>query len=177
MNNNRRLGAAGLLFIIIGVLLLLRTTGVIVSVSHLWPSLLIVLGVASILKFFFVKNRRLSISLGIVLCLWGIILIIANIVGPGMAFYRIWPVFPMGAGAVLFFFGYGKKASKYYSFSIPGIAIFLMSVFFLLFSLDIIKDDFRMFVVKWWPVLFIILGFSFFILSVFDKRDMDGDDK
>ncbi|MEM5948797.1 DUF5668 domain-containing protein [Spirochaetia bacterium 38H-sp] len=175
---NRRLGVAGLVFTIIGVVLLLRTTGIVVSMTHLWPSLLIILGISSILfKFFFVKSRKISIALGIVLCFWGVMLILSNVIGPSLSLGRIWPIFPMGVGIVLFFYGYGRKPSRYYSFSIPGIAIFFMSVFFMLFSLDVIKDDFKLFVIRWWPVLFITLGISLFVLSVFDRGDKRPDDK
>lgn len=83
---------------------------------------------------------------------------------------QIWPLMVMVSGLVLIptaIYKYGRINSR---FLVPAIMIFSMGVFFLLFSLDIIKAGFVAFAAVWWPLFFILGGLSLVALFFYGKK-------
>ncbi len=87
-------------------------------------------------------------------------------------FSQIWPIMVIVSGIVLVpteIYKTGKVSNR---FLVPAIVISSMGVFFLLFSLDIIKESFVEFASQWWS-LFFILGGLFLVALFFYGRKKD----
>lgn len=91
----------------------------------------------------------------------------------GLISYRlsqIWPIMVIVSGLVLIpteIYKSGRITSR---FVVPSIMISSMGVFFLLFSLDIIKERFVEFASHWWPLFFILGGLSLVALFFYSKK-------
>jgi hypothetical protein len=149
---------AGVAFLLAGTVLLLWTAGYLGRLVNLWPIVLIIVGIALLYLVFQREGPEAYVFLGTLATLLGVMVLLLNTVMSKVTLERIWPVFMTITGVSLL--AYGSKKRGYYrmSLTIPAVAIIVLSVIFLPFSLDIIQRDFVEFVGTWWPALLIIVG-------------------
>ncbi len=161
----------GVLFTLVGAVLLLRSLGFLPRLAALWPLLLIVSGMLLLYLVFVVKRGPESyVFLGLILGLGGVVLFLMNTVLTTVGMERIWPIFMTITGLSLFMYGMQKHGDARISLTIPGAAIVILSFVFLPFSLELMKQSFVRFVTEWWPILFIILGIV--LIAIYVARDL-----
>lgn len=145
-------------FSLLGILLLLRTTGNLLTYSALWPVFLIVLG---LLLLYFALVRGASeryILLGMVCTLIGVYYLLSKTILSEKDLRKFWPVFMTIVGISLIPYGYKKSGNARIVLLVPAWVIISLSLIFLFFSLGLTETPFRAFIAKWWPAVFIIAG-------------------
>jgi len=155
----------GVIFLFLGASLLLRTTGNLNGVLALWPIVLVFLGVSLLFKVYFRDGRESYVFAGLFLFLAGAFLLIVNTQILDIKLRQIWPFFMLFAGFSLLAYGLKSSGSAKARMMIPALSIILLSAVFLLFSLGVVNVSLRLFVVMWWPAIFVFAGI---ILIVFD---------
>jgi hypothetical protein len=166
----RKMLIAGAIFLIAGGALLLRTTGFLTANFSLWPAALVFTGVLLLHRVYFRRGADAHVFSGIFLSLAGSFLLVLNTGVLESDFRQFWPLFMLFAGVSLFFFGLKKKGSARLRMTIPALAIVLLSLLFLLFSLRIVSIRLRDFVVIWWPGILIFAGGMLIILDILVER-------
>ena len=159
----------GTVFSLLGILLLLRTTGNLPTYSSLWPVFLIILG---LLLLYFAMVRGASeryILLGMVCTLIGIYFLLSKTILSEKDLKKFWPVFMTIVGVSLIPYGYKKRGNPRIALLVPSWAIIVLSFVFLFFSLGLTDTPFRSFINRWWPVVFIIVGVVL-LLSYFKRK-------
>ena len=149
------------MFVLIGVILQLWNLGLIPRVEALWPVLLIVAGLWFLYEGFLRSRRDAYVFIGMFGLLLGLFLLLAATVLSPLALSSIWPVFMTITGLSLFAYGWRRPYGTRMSFTVPGIAIVVISLVFLLFSLDIVARSFSRIVAVYWPGLLIVAGIVF----------------
>jgi hypothetical protein len=81
-------------------------------------------------------------------------------------FQRIWPVFMTIAGLSLLAYSFTRRRNHRAVTMVPASAMIVLSLLFLLFSLDIVETSFIVFVSRWWPSLLVFLGAVFLYRGV-----------
>jgi len=156
----------GALCVLAGALFLLQTRGHIPSVSALWPVAPLLGGIFILYQSFVKQGSNKYSFVGMVCLLLGIFFLLTNTVLTDASLRKWWPIFMTILGIALLPLGYRLKGHSRSAVLVPGYAITILSVFFLIFSLDLTDRSLLDFVSKWWPFLFIIIG-GFFIISFF----------
>lgn len=112
------------------------------------------------------NTRRLhQIFIGFELCFWGIAVMLRELKILPYTFIQWWPMIGVTAGIFLFIAGMVKYQRLQFGYVIPSISFFLMGIWFMLFSLKIIKVSFRIVALVGGP-LFIIMA-AIFIIAFF----------
>lgn len=164
------LAIVGLLFILVGSVLLLKTTGFIKQIEILWPLLSILSGII-VLYFVFLRGVAPRYSIvGIFFTLSGIVYLLLVTIFHERELEQIWPVFMCIVGISITLYGFLKKAATRRLFLVPGITLIIISLIFLPFSLQLIEKSLLTFVVVWWPLFLIIIGVDM-IVAFFIRRN------
>lgn len=71
---------------------------------------------------------------------------------------ELWPASIEIAALCLLFTGFAKEKKIKTAFGVPSLSLAVMGALFLLFSLDIIKTPFSVFISLWWPLFLAGLG-------------------
>ena len=71
---------------------------------------------------------------------------------------ELWPASIEIAALSLLFTGFAKEKKIKTAFGVPSLSLAVMGALFLLFSLDIIKTPFSVFISYWWPLFLAGLG-------------------
>ena len=166
----RKMLIAGSIFLVAGGALLLRTTGFLTANLSLWPTVIVLIGLMLLHRVYFKNGADAHIFSGIFLILVGAFLLVLNTGVLESDFKQFWPLFMLFAGVSLFFFGLKKNGAARLGMTIPAVAIILLSLFFLLFSLQIVSMSLRRFVVVWWPGILVFAGGMLIILDVLMER-------
>ena len=154
----RRRVQLGIALIVGGAALLLVTTGTVSIGALLLPMVVIVVGVVLLARAFMPDGREGNVFAGTFLVLLGGFLLLRESALAAVEIGMIWPIFMTIGGLALVAYGLKKGPESRMNLVVPGIAIILLSVLFLLFSLDIITVSLATVVVRWWPVLFVGIG-------------------
>ena len=171
----RKMLIAGMIFLVAGGALLLRTTGFLTANFSLWPVVLILVGLFLLHRVFFKNGADAHVFSGIFLILVGAFLLVLNTGVLESDFKQFWPLFMLFAGVSLFFFGLKKRGTARLRMTIPAVTISLLSLFFLLFSLQIVSVSLRRFVVIWWPGILVFAGIMLIVLDILvDHRERGG---
>ncbi|MBP5602267.1 MAG: hypothetical protein J6X78_06020 [Treponema sp.] len=160
------IGVAIILFLIISAILiqqfesnlLLNTFSILAAIFGLCVT---IIGIG------FTKKIH-QIFMGLELLFWGtgIWLRLCNYIP--FAFVEVWPVIGVSAGIFLFIAGIIRYKKLLFRYFIPSITLFLLGVWFMLFSLKIIKISFRDVAIVGGPLFFIMSGIfiiGFFLLQ------------
>ena len=145
-------------FVLVGVVLLLWNLGMIPRVESLWPVLLIIAGLWFLYEGFLRRRRDAYVFIGMFALLLGVFLLLTATVLSPVTLSSIWPVFMTITGVSLFAYGGRRPWGSRMSFTVPGTAITLISLVFLLFSFGIVDRSFSRLVAVYWPVLLIVAG-------------------
>jgi hypothetical protein len=160
----------GVISLLFGLSLLLKTTGYLSGLLSLWPVLLVLLGMSLLYRVFFKGGYESYVFAGLFLVLVGAFILILNTGAFDAGFRQIWPLFMLFAGVSLFAYGMKRKGNAQARMIIPSVAIIFLSLIFLLFSLRIVSMSFRRFVVTWWPVILVAAGVVLIGLDIFMAR-------
>ena len=148
----------GVLILITGVVLLLRTTGYINNIEALWPVLLIIVGVFFLYNFLFRGSAPRNLFYSSLFILAGIFSLLLNTLFSGTELMEVWPIFMSIIGISITLYGLKKRGGTRVALLIPGITLIILSLVFLPFSLDFIDKRIRSFALIWWPFLLILIG-------------------
>jgi len=149
-------------FFLVGIGLLLVTTGLLPRYEDLWPIPLTLLG---LLFIYLVRVNSAPpgyIVPGILFSLGGFLLTLRSLLTPYFAMDRIWPLFMTIAGLSLTIYGRKLKGSFRVKIIVPAVFMIILSLLFLPFSLNLIRENFSSVVTAWWPLLFIFLSIGLF---------------
>ncbi len=112
------------------------------------------------------NTKRLhQIFIGFELLFWGTFVVLYELKILPYTFIQWWPMIGVTAGIFLFIAGMVKYQRLQFGYVIPSISFFLMGIWFMLFSLKIIKVSFRIVALVGGP-LFIIMA-AIFIIAFF----------
>lgn len=148
----------GVGLILIGLTLLLVTTGVIPLGANALPVAMVIVGVVLLMRAFRPGGREINIFSGTFLSLSGTFFILQQSVLTRTELRSLWPVFMTFGGTALLVYGLRKGRHYRFSLTLPGAAIIALSLLFLLFSLDVIEQSLAALTVQWWPIIFVPLG-------------------
>jgi len=152
----------GIAFILVGIVLLSWTLELFPEffawLLSLWP---IPLMAAGLILLYFVylksKNDRLILP-GMILLLTGIFFLLYNTIIPEKSLEKIWPAFMDIAGLSLLPYAFKKTYRVRIGLIISAITLIILSIIFFPFSLKLIGSDFIHFIIRWWPVVLILVG-------------------
>jgi hypothetical protein len=162
----RKMLIAGIIFLVAGGALLLRTTGFLHANLSLWPVGLVLIGLYLLYRVYFKNGADAHIFSGIFLILMGGFILVLNTGVLESDFKQFWPFFMLFTGVSLFFFGLKKKGAAMPRMLVPATGIVILSLIFLLFSFGIVSVSLRRFVVTWWPGILIFAGAALIILDI-----------
>ncbi|TVR60707.1 MAG: hypothetical protein EA426_04725 [Spirochaetaceae bacterium] len=155
-------------FLLLGVVLLLWTTGFLPDFSALWPVVFICVGLVFLYRGFHRNARETTVFAGMFMSLGGLVALLLNTVLTRVGLIRVWPVFMTVAGISLVAYALLKRGAYRVTLLVPAVSIVVLSFVFLPFSLKLVDVEFIQFVVRWWPSLFILLGLV--LLTVYFTR-------
>ena len=148
----------GITLVLVGVVLLLRTAGLVPEAGVVWVVVPLVVGVLLLYLAFAHNGPEGYVFVGMILTLVGVVLLLLNTVMSSVELFRIWPLFMTITGASLAVYANTKVQPARITLQIPSVAIILLSGVFLLFSLEVVERDFRRVVAMWWPTILIVFG-------------------
>ncbi len=174
MNRGKRrfpnaLLVTGVLLFVVGGCLLLLTSGLLPGLSALWPLLFIVAGLFLLYLGFVRRITEFYVFPGMFMVLGGLYFVLGEGFLAWRELLKIWPVFMAITGASIIPYGLLKRGSARLALVIPGIAILLLALIFLPFSLGVTSLPFAQVAVLWWPLLLVVLGIVF-LASHFLRR-------
>jgi hypothetical protein len=160
---NRRV-LVGLGLLCAGGALLLVTTGVLTIGALILPLLLLIVGVLLFWRAILPSGRDSNAFAGTVLALTGGFWVLWESALPAVTASTIWPVFMTIVGIALVVYGVKKGDEYKLTLVTPGVAIVILSVVFMLFSLDIIEASLARVAAVWWPILLVVIGVMILVL-------------
>lgn len=162
---------SALMAILIGVGLLLHTTGLARSLHPLWP--LVLLGIGASLIYVDIAKRRSTVLLsgGLFLIIGGCVLLVGSL--GGWHFKMTWPLLMAAVGLSWLAAGLRQSRRLKASFAAPAFGFLALGLFFSLFSFRIVKTSLGRFIAEWWPSLLIAGGVV--LLLVFSASRRRGD--
>lgn len=152
--------AFGLILFMAGLLLTIRKNSSVTKVFAIRPVVFLSLSVVLLfLAFAYLKNG-VFLFLGIFTFLSGIVFLLGDTELLHQRMRNLWPLIVVASGISLLPAGLYKLKRIRTVYLFPAIALVGLGVFFLLFSLNIIKVSFVTFFSRWWPVILIIFGIA-----------------
>jgi hypothetical protein len=172
--NKRRPRSDDVLFIsalsalLLGVALLLYTTGTFDGALRAWPLLVMAAG-GVLLYLALVRGSSFSlIFFGIAFMLEGA-LILASIL-LGWKLVMAWPLGMTIVGLSGIASGLIAKRKLKVSFAVPSFSFVFLGLAFSVFSFGWARVGFKSFIVVWWPSLLIVGGISLFVAYGLSRR-------
>lgn len=163
---NNTLLACGLLFVVVGLILLLAKFAGIRYLLFLSRAAILLFSGAVILYFALtIIKKATSVFIGTILSFVGVLFLFVDSEILSLEIKQIWPLIGVLSGISLIISGFYRYKRLLSVFFIPAMSLICMGAFFLLFSLDIISVPFCVFAATWWPLLFIIIGIG--LLCIF----------
>ncbi len=144
--------------ILAGSALLLFTTGLLSPRTPALPVALVVVGAYSLHRAFLPGGREVHIFTGTLFSLAGVFLVLQQSVLTRTELQSLWPVLMTFGGISLLTYGLRKGRGYRYSLVLPGAVIIVLSLVFLLFSLNLIEQSLASLTVRWWPLALIPPG-------------------
>lgn len=157
--------ALGVICVLAGFFLFTHIASNFNAEIHSWTVFCIFLG--AIIFYLSLVTFKLSVLFftGLFLCLNGcLFMILCSKIFP-LGMKELWPLSIILCGFCLFLTGYARYRHVRSSYFYPSILIDVLGVFFLLFSLKVIKVSFLRFFQIFGPILLVILGI--FLVIVF----------
>ena len=172
-SGREKLLSFGIIFIFLGAVLLLVTTGKLTGRELIWPLLMLLLGLFLLYRSFFRFSADIYILIGMFLFLSGLSLLLRITFLDRFEIERIWPFFMLFTVISLLPYGFKKKKDNRLKIFIPAFAIIILSLFFLPFSLRLFTMRFLTFAVIWWPVVLIAMGITLIIIFIIKHHEQN----
>lgn len=161
----------GVVFILIGLIALLYSLGIAwLQMERLWPTLVILLGVWSLVNGLRSEPREPdNVWFGVMASLGGAVLLYVTL-GPGEwgQLSRQWPIFPLLAAA-------GWLAAwmvdlRQTSNLVASLVAVVVSVIGFMYTRGLLNAVQGRQVLAWWPLILIILGLGWILQYVVQRR-------
>lgn len=167
----------GVLLLLIGGLLLLWTFGYLRNLTALWPVVFVVLGLFILYAVLIRGAAEVYAFPGMLMGLGGLYFLIGTSFMPWHNLIRIWPVFMAITGISIVPYALLKRGSARAVLLVPALAIIVLALIFLPFSLRVVSVRFVRFASEWWPLLVVLLGIIFLVTHfIRTKRPDDGEE-
>lgn len=166
--------AVGIFITIAGIFLLITfPAGMTLQPAVLRALITLVAGGLIIYYTFAVSRKSWMLCTGLFLFLTGILLLLIDAHIISYSIGNLWPVVVMFGGVCILLSGVYRAHRFRPGFTVPALAIILLGILFLLFSLDIITAPLSQVVALWWPVILIIAGLGLVIMFfMWNKRTL-----
>jgi hypothetical protein len=165
--NKRRPRSDDVLFIsalsalLLGVALLLYTTGTFEGANRAWPFLIMAAG-GFLLYLALVREFSFFVLfVGILFVLEGALILVSLLLDWKLV--KVWPLGMALVGLAGFVSSLIAKKRMRVSFAVPSIGFVFLGLVFTAFSFGLVGVSFKGFIVVWWPTLLIIGGISLFV--------------
>ena len=163
----------GLILIVVSIFFLVAHSNKAIKVFAFTPFLLIVFGATMIYLGMTFLKKGIYIFIGLSSTMLGVLKLLLEAQILPYKSSQIWPI-------AIIIFGISLMPAGIYNFKrlrsiylFPAITMILLGVFFMLFSLDIVKMSFAEFFINWWPLLLLIAGVLlvgiFFVQQILKK--------
>ena len=163
----------GLILIVVSIFFLVAHSNKAIKVFAFTPFLLIVFGATMIYLGMTFLKKGIYIFIGLSSTMLGVLKLLLEAQILPYRSSQIWPI-------AIIIFGISLMPAGIYNFKrlrsiylFPAITMILLGVFFMLFSLDIVKMSFAEFFINWWPLLLLIAGVLlvgiFFVQQILKK--------
>jgi hypothetical protein len=90
-----------------------------------------------------------------------------------VAFSRAWPLLSIFSGIALVPAGWHRYGGLRVRYFAPSVAFVILGSFLLVFSLELVSFSLAQFVRDWWPLLLLLWGLIFMLVSLGTKNDGD----
>jgi hypothetical protein len=154
--------------VVLGIELLLYTTGAYSGALHVWPLSALVAG-GLLLYLFFVRGFSHYFFFGGILFELGGLIFLAGSLS-GWSLREAWPLGMIAAGLAGLAGGLSRWRRFRASYAAPSIGFVALGAMFAMFSFRIIDISFGRFVAEWWPSLLIAGGVFLFVAYGFSGR-------
>jgi hypothetical protein len=173
--NKRRPRSDDVLFLsalaalLLGIALLLYTTGTFDGVLRAWPFLVMAAGGVLFYLALVRGSSYYFLFVGIALVLEGVFILVSIILG-----WKLTKAWPLGMAIVglsgLVAARIAKKKLKI-AFSVSSFSFIFLGLAFAVFSFGLARIGFKSFIVVWWPTLIIAGGISLFVVYGLSRRE------
>jgi hypothetical protein len=153
---------SGVVLVLLGIFQLFWPQVLLAVLVRGWPILFIVIGLLILYKFWFRKVRPSALFSGLLLLLTGTFILVLNMrIIPGdLTIKELWPLFMGIVGVSLIPYGSRYRSTVRLTLIVPGIILIVLMGIFLLFSLQIVKESFAEFFIRWWPLILVGMGIT-----------------
>lgn len=152
---------SALVVLLLGVALLLYTTGTFEGALRAWPILVMAVG-GVLLYMSLVRGSSFSfLFVGIAFVLEGALILVAVIAGWNLV--KAWPLGMAIVGLSGLISGLISKKRLKVAFAVPSFSFVFLGLAFALFSFGWARIGFKSFIVVWWPTLLIVGGIALFV--------------
>lgn len=164
------LSLGSLIFLGLIVIAILKSQAEHSSFFDYFPLSIIATGIpVTILGIRYTKKLH-HVFVGFELIFWGAYLCLFMKQLLPFKFIEWWPIIGITAGIFLFIAGLICSHSIKFRYFIPSLALFLMGIWFMLFSFGIIKVPFRVVALVGGPLFFIMTGMFIIIFFMLQKK-------
>lgn len=111
-----------------------------------------------------------QIFIGFELLFWGIVLVLREEQILPYTFIQWWPVIGVTAGVFLYIAGFVKYRKLLVGYFIPSLTMFLLGIWFMLFSFKIIKVPFQVVALVGGPLFIMMSGILIIALFLLQKN-------
>ncbi len=166
--------AFGMLLLFVGVLFLVGFAGAGQKLILSTISILLCLAGLSFLYIYVAFSRTaFKLFAGLSLLLNGFFILCENKCLFPLGFGSLWPVMILLISVALFAASRTKSKKFNINYDFTAISLFVLGIFFLLFSLDIIKHSLSQVMMLLLPIIFILSGIFLLVLFVQRKALLD----
>jgi hypothetical protein len=152
---------SALVVLLLGVALLLYTTGTFEGALRAWPFLVMAVG-GALLYMALVRGSSFSfLFVGTAFVLEGALILASIILGWNLV--RAWPLGMAIVGLSGLISGLISKKRLKVAFAVPSFSFVFLGLAFALFSFGWARVGFKSFIVVWWPTLLIAGGIALFV--------------
>jgi hypothetical protein len=156
----------GLLFMLLGCAFLLGSMANISRFSVLISFFFIVLGVGCAVLAIKFKKSSLYLFFAAYSFQVGLFLFLSSLNIIPAPFSRVWPLLSVFSGIALIPAGWHRYGNVRIRYIVPSLAFIILGSILLVFSLDLVSFSLAQFVKDWWPLLILLWGLIFMLVSL-----------
>jgi hypothetical protein len=160
----------GIIFMLLGCAFLIGSKEDTSQIYMLVSFLFLILGVCCAIIAIRIKKSSLYLFFACFSLLVGIFLFLSGLDIIPITFSRSWPLLSVFTGIALFpagWYFYGRIRIRYI---VPSLAFIILGSILLIFSLKLVSFSLAQFVKDWWPLLLLIWGLIFLLVSLGTKN-------
>lgn len=163
----------GVALILLGFLQLFWPQLLLNVLVRWWPSLFTAAGLFLLYKYCFKKARPSTVFSGLLLFLTGTFILLLNtgVVPADVTLKELWPLFMGIVGVSLIPYGARYRRTIRLTLVVPGIILIVLMAVFLLFSLQIVKESFAEFFIRWWPLILVGMGITLIVTGRIGRKE------